>query len=91
MAFEEKDTEAVVPNVTQRDRVTSIEIIRDDRILGPSVPLRIVAHKEVTVNGKLHSVLGRLPQAKIDAGWPGTARTLKDTLFTIVGNVVWDT
>ena len=88
MAFEEKDI-STMPTVSRVDGVTSIEIIQDKSI-SVGVKLRILAHKEVVIDGKSRGVRGSLPQETINAAWPGTAKTFKAHLFAIIDNIVWD-
>ena len=89
MAFDEKDTETS-PTVVRKDEVTSIEIARDESVPDPGVKLAILARKVVTTDGKPRTVFGRVPQAKVDAGWPGATKTLKAHLFAIIDNIVWN-
>lgn len=89
MAFAEKDI-ITTPTVTRRDGVISIEIVQDTTIPEPGVKLRILARKDITIDGKSRAVFGRLPQAKVDAGWPGSTKTFKAHLFTVIDNIVWD-
>lgn len=52
-------------------------------------PLRVIGRKLVTEGGRARTVYGAVPQATVNAGWPGASRSLKAHLGTIIDNMVW--
>jgi hypothetical protein len=79
MAFDDRDTST--PRTG--NALASVEEVtfRRNRAL-PGVPLDIIVTS--LVDGE--RVSGRVPAATVDAGWPGTSKTLKAHLLAIIDN-----
>jgi hypothetical protein len=80
-AFDDKDT-SVQASVTRGDIVEEITFRRNRHLPDPG--LVIIVTRRLTVNGEQRLVSKRVPRAAVEAGWPGTARTLKAHLGIII-------
>jgi hypothetical protein len=79
--FTDRDTSGSVTI----DQTVTVEEIHFKRYRGyAGAPLEISVTK--IVNGV--TVIARVPQAQVDAVWPGTAKTLKAWLLTIIDAAV---
>jgi hypothetical protein len=83
MAFDEKDTNEQ-KQTTEVQSVEEIAFRRDRGLEG--VQMSIVVIKIVDVDGQKRKVSGRVPEAKVNAAWPGATRTLKQHLFAVIDN-----
>jgi hypothetical protein len=83
MAFDEKD----ISEQKQIAEIRSVEEItfRRNRELA-GVNLEIIVIKIIDVDGEKRRVSGRVPVSKVNAAWPGAAKTLKQHLLTIIDN-----
>lgn len=79
MPFESRDT-SVQETVTKVGTVEEITFRRNRDL--PGVKMEII----VTVIEDGHKRSKRVPAAKVDAGWPGTSKTLRAHLFAAIDN-----
>lgn len=88
MAFEDRDT-STPKTVTE---AVSVEEVTFRRIRAPdfsgTVPLAIIVTRLVDVDGERHRMSTRVPQATVDAGWPGGSKTLKAHLLAAIDAAV---
>lgn len=80
-AFDDKDTTAQF-NVTRDNTVEEITIRRNRDLPDPGI--EILVTRRVKVNGEGQKTTKRVPQATVEAGWPGAQRTLKAHLGLII-------
>lgn len=83
MAFEEKDTTAPV-SVTRDEGVEEITFRRNRNLDAPG--LEILVTWRVDMDGRGQKITKRVPQATVEVGWPGAARTLRAHLGLIIDN-----
>ena len=83
MAFDEKDT-TEQKQVDEVQAVQEISFRRNENL--EDVKLTIAVVKNVTIDGQVQQVSGRVPEAVVNAAWPGSAKTLKEHLLAIIDN-----
>jgi hypothetical protein len=87
MALEEKDTSEPVVSLSRDTKVTDIVFHRNDSLTSENpanIPIEVHVVCRVTVDGREKEIVKRLTQSQVNAGWPGTAKTLKNHLFAII-------
>ena len=76
MAFDEKDNIVSEPKVIESSTIEEIRFIRERGLSGAGVLVRV----------RMRVIEGTVPEAKINAGWDSTSKTLKDHLLSIIDN-----
>ena len=84
MAFDEKDNIVSEPKVIESSTIEEIRFIRERGLSGAGILVRV--SKRVIKGSRMRVIEGTVPEAKINAGWDSTSKTLKDHLLSIIDN-----